>query len=502
MVQFGKRTTPPAERMGARRIYEALRDQILGGVFGTDGQLPSSRGLALELGVSRTTVTVAYEQLLAEGFIEVRQGARPRVTFAATDQAGSRRPTKRSRPVNLSGFGERIAAAPPRIDRVPGTPIADFRYGDLPCSDFPTVIWKRAMNAAMAIHAERLTYDDPKGSRRLRKALQGYLWRARRLRCDLEQIVVVNGSQQGLDLCARLFLDPGDHFVIENPGYAMARRVFAVTGASPVSIGVDSDGLRTDLLDGIRARLAYVTPSHQFPLGGVLPISRRHQLLEWARQCDAYVIEDDYDSEYRYDIKPVSPLYGLEESGNVIYLGTISKTLSPTLRIGYLVVPSDLQHVFASAKQLMDRHSPLFEQEALASLIESGFYESHVRRVRRLNGERREALLKALQYQFGDRVTMEGTDAGLHIVVWLKDLRSSQEAEFIDRVQRAGVGIYSISPLYDGELGNGYADRVGLVMGYAALDTQRIERGVHILAHVVEQMRSRTRAKKRRSRQS
>ncbi len=190
----------------------------------------------------------------------------------------------------------------------------------------------------------------------------------------------------------------------------------------PVSIPVDADGLNTALLVGVEARLAYVTPSHQFPLGSVLPISRRHQLLAWARQHGAYIIEDDYDSEYRYDINPVPPLHGLEGSGHVIYLGTISKTLSPTLRIGYLVVPPELQEVFATAKQLTDRHSPIIEQEALASLIESGAYESHVRRVRRLNGERRETMLNALRHRFGDEISIEGADAGLHVVMWLNRL--------------------------------------------------------------------------------
>ncbi|RWD97339.1 MAG: PLP-dependent aminotransferase family protein, partial [Mesorhizobium sp.] len=167
-------------------------------------------------------------------------------------------------------------------------------------SDFPALTWKRAMNAAMSQRPRRLAYDDPRGSARLRQALQGYLWRARTLSCEVEQILVVSGSQQGLDMCARLLLDPSDSFVIEDPCYRMARQVFANTGATPVSVAVDSDGMKTELLEGITARLAYVTPSHQFPLGGVLPISRRYQLLEWSRRNDAYVIEDDYDGEYRY----------------------------------------------------------------------------------------------------------------------------------------------------------------------------------------------------------
>ena len=479
-----------SQGMGALQIYEEIKGQILRGVFGTAGQLPSSRALAHELGVSRTTVTAAYEQLLAEGFIEVHQGARPHVAPSVVGRARHKTASKRTVRTRLSTYGEHVRTIPPWSDKEPGKLIVDFRYGDLASSDFPITLWKRLMNKAMEQRPQRLCYDDPRGSRRLRMALQGYLWRARTIRCDLDQIIIVNGSQQGLDLCARLLLDATDRFVIENPCYAMARQIFSGTGASPVSVPVDDDGLNTDLLAEIDARLAYVTPSHQFPLGGVMPISRRHQLLQWAKRHDAYVIEDDYDSEYRYDINPVAPLHGLEDSDNVIYLGTISKTLSPGLRIGYLVVPPGLQEVFATAKELTDRHSPVAEQEALAALIESGAYESHVRRVRRLNHERRETMLNALRRRFGDKVAIEGADAGLHIVVWLKELPRSREAALLEKARRAGVGVHTISRLYDQDADEFRPDRIGLVMGYAALDTRRIERGIHLLAEAIKQVRS------------
>ncbi|EHH12025.1 transcriptional regulator [Mesorhizobium amorphae CCNWGS0123] len=388
----------------------------------------------------------------------------------------------------MSAYGERLRVTPPWPDYLPTGLRVDFRYGDLAPADFPALVWKRVMNEAMGQRPLRLAYDDPRGSRRLRQALQGYLWRARTLSCDLEQIIVVNGSQQGLDLCARLLLDPADHFVIENPCYRMARQVFASTGASPIPVTVDEDGMKTELLAGIGARLAYVTPSHQFPLGGVMPVARRHQLLEWARHNNAYVIEDDYDSEYRYDINPVPPLHSLEDHGAVIYLGTISKTLSPMLRIGYLVVPPELQEVFATAKQFADRHSPVAEQEALASLIESGGYESHVRRVRRLNGERRETLLGALQRCLGDRIAVQGAEAGLHVVVWLNDLQRSRGTALVEAARRTGLGLHLISPLYERHSEEGRTDRVGLVMGYAALSIRQIEKGVEVLREVVKQV--------------
>ncbi len=474
--------------LGARQIYETLRDQIADGVFGVDGQLPSSRSLALDLGVSRTTVTVAFEQLLAEGFIDVRQGARPHVARGSMRAEASKRVPRPGKTVQLSAYGKRLQGLPAPPAPRPGRLIADFRYGDLAIGDFPAATWRRAVNAAMAQRADRLGYDDPRGAKRLRLALQGYLWRARGLRCELDQIVIVNGSQQGLDLCARLLLDAHDSFAVEEPGYAMARHIFASTGAAPIPTEVDGEGLIVDRLADSAARLVYVTPSHQFPLGSVMAVARRRQLLDWAARMRAYVVEDDYDSEFRYDIDPVPPLHTLDAHGNVIYLGTVSKTLSPTLRIGYLVVPHELQDAFAMAKQLSDRHSAVLEQEALASVIESGLYESHIRKMRRLHRERRETLLAAIRLKFADRVAIAGADAGLHVVAQFLDLPRSVEAELIAAGRRAGIGLHSVSELY---ATSRRPSMVTLIMGYAALDPARIERGIHVLADVVDRMRGR-----------
>nr|WP_271501037.1 PLP-dependent aminotransferase family protein [Bradyrhizobium sp. CCBAU 11357] len=294
-----------------------------------------------------------------------------------------------------------------------------------------------------------MTYDDPRGSLRLRTALQGYLWRSRTVRCEIDQIIVVNGSQQGLDLCARLLLDAGDRFVMEDPGYPMARHILSATGAIAVPIPVDANGL--DM-----ARLARARSSSRLR-NALAPIStwrchadgRRHQLLAWTKKVEAYVIEDDYDSEYRYDTKPVLPLHALEKSEHVIYLGTVSKTLSPTLRIGYVVVPPELQFAFSAGKQIMDRHTSLIEQEALATMLDAGAYDSHVRRMRRRNDERRRALIEALRRRFDDRVRIEGDAAGLHLVVWFDDLPKKSEAALIKAARAKGVGIYPMSPLYD-----------------------------------------------------
>ena len=251
-----------------------------------------------------------------------------------------------------------------------------------------------------------------------------------------------------------------------------------------IPVAVDREGMRTEGLPA--ARLAYATPSHQFPLGGVMSAGRRRELLAWAQRTGAYVIEDDYDSEYRFDIAPIPPLQALDDAGRVIYLGTVSKTLSPTLRLGYLVVPAALSMSFAKAKRLTDRHSPGLEQEALADLIESGAYERHVRRVRRRNGERRAALLAALSEALGDAVTVVGADAGLHVVVWLNRVPRAREDALIARAHAAGLGVYPIAPLYAPPPASARPDMAGLVMGYASLDEQGIEQGVRMLREVLE----------------
>lgn len=482
------RDVTSARPQSARGIYAALKTQIGTGVYRPGAALPSTRALATELGVSRTTVTAAYEQLHSEGFITGRQGARARVAAMPTAAkpeapntgASEARPT-------LSRFGERVAATVlPARPQAPSGLVADFRYGDLASTDFPADIWKRAVAVAASRRPRRLSYDAPAGADELRKALQAYLWRARSLRCEMEQIIIVNGSQQGLDLCARLLLEPGENFVVEDPCYGMARQVFAAAGGIAIPVEADQEGLRTDRLATLSARLAYVTPSHQYPLGGVMPVARRLELLAWARRYGACVIEDDYDSEYRYDIAPVPPLHALAEGSEIIYLGTVSKALSPTIRLGYLVLPPALAPVFTTAKALADRHAPGLEQHALTILLESGAYERHVRRSRRRNAERRATLLAALARRLGDRVVVAGADAGLHVVVWFRDIAAADELAFVARGRERGIGVYPIGPLYMSPETAARPDMAGLVIGYASVEPQEIERGVAILTELVE----------------
>ncbi len=458
----------------ARRIVAAIKERIRAGAYKPGDRLPSTRAFAAEWGASRTTVTAAYGQLVAEGYLASRPGARAVVAVALSANPAPA-PGEGTAPRRLSRFAERLLALP-----VPAASarhrIADFRYGDLSAADFPVLAWRRALNRASLRREPRLRYGDPFGAATLRTELQGYLWRARGIGCTAEQIIIVNGSQQGLDLCARLLLEPGDAFVIEDPGYGLARSAFAAAGGAAVPVPVDQEGMRTEALPP--ARLAYVTPSHQFPLGSVLSAARRQALLAWARRTGALVIEDDYDGEYRHDVSPIPPLRTADPNA-VIYVGTLSKTLSPTLRLGYLVVPADLCRAFSEAKRLTDRHTPLLEQEALAELMASGAYERHVRSARRRNSERRAALLDALAKQFGSRVTVTGAQTGLHVVAWLDGVAAHREPFLCSAAREAGIGLYPVSPLYALEQP---ARQAGFVLGYAALEPEELRRGVGALA--------------------
>lgn len=463
-----------------RRIYLSLRDQITSGVYAAGDRLPSSRALADQLGVSRTTVTAAYDQLISEGYIQVRQGTRPTVTSSGRPADTGEAPQGRETAPQVSEYASRVMALPKNISAEQEALQHDFRYGDIASSDFPKLAWRRALSSAVLAHKERLGYEHPAGNLALRHALQGYLWRARGIECDVSQIVIVSGSQQALDLCARVLVNPGGLVVLEEPCYAMARNVMLATGAKSIPVNCDRDGMdTTQLPDPKGVALAFVTPSHQFPLGGVLPSHRRQALIEWANAGNTYIIEDDYDGEYRYDVRPIPPL-SITGQGRVIYIGTVSKTLSPTLRLGYMVLPGKLVDPFVRCKQITDRHSSSFEQEALAAMIESGAYESHVRKMRRLNAERRAVFLKAMADAFGGEVDIVGTSAGLHVVVWFNRMAAGDEERFAAHARKDGVGIYPISRLFAAPTDQ----RAGFIFGYASIAIALIAKGIDDLARV------------------
>jgi GntR family transcriptional regulator/MocR family aminotransferase len=451
--------------------------------------MPSTRTIAADTHVSRITAVIAYDQLIAEGYAEPRRGSGTYVAAAlARDGAlRARRQPIASAPARLSAYGRRVIAttrgqAPSWAPRPASLPY-DFRYGRPAIGDFPHALWRRllARRARRASH-RALDYGPPEGLPELRAALADYLRRSRAVVCDESQIVVVSGSQQALDLVGRVLFDAGDRVLLEEPHYAGARRAFRGIGARLRALPVDGEGLDVGRLagGGQRFRAAYVTPSHQFPLGVVMSVSRRLALLAWAERTGAYVVEDDYDSEYRYVGRPIESLQGLDRTGRVLYVGTFSQVLFPSLRLGYLVLPRPLVEVFRTAKALADTGSATLEQGALADFMREGHYERHLRRSRARVARRRAALLEAIEAHLGDRAEVCGADAGLHVVVWLRSVRRERLPELIERSASAGVGVYPAAPCYLRP-----PPRAGLLLGYASLDEAEIRRGIERLAQCV-----------------
>jgi GntR family transcriptional regulator/MocR family aminotransferase len=473
-----------------QRLYRGLRQAILEGRHPPDGRLPSTRTLAIDLGLSRNIVIMAFEQLRAEGYIESRGGSGTFVSTTLPDAAlapWSAPQAARATPLpsRLSAHARRVVGLAPLPP--PGAPATtglryDFRYGIPAVEDFPHATWRRLLaRRAQAASIRTLRYGRARGFEPLRKAIADYLTRSRGVVATFEQVIVVNGSQQALDLVARLLLDVGDRVAIEEPCYQGARNVFLAAGARVLPTPVDDAGLDVSKLPRSGSvRLAYVTPSHQFPLGGLLPLSRRLDLLRWAEDTGAHVLEDDYDGEFRYEERPVQAVQGLDRSGRVLYVGTFSKVLFPSLRLGYLVVPRPLASSVAALKFLMDFHTATFEQEVLADFITEGHFEQHLRRSRARNASRRAALLEALQDGFGDRIEICGANAGVHVVVWFRDYRSSQLPAILTRAVAERLGIYSVAPFYMRQ-----PRRAGMLFGYASLSEREIRAGVKLLREVL-----------------
>jgi GntR family transcriptional regulator/MocR family aminotransferase len=326
-----------------------------------------------------------------------------------------------------------------------------------------------------------LRYGRTLGYGPLRKAIASYAARSRGVAATAEQVVVVNGTQQALDLIAQLLVEPGDQVLVEEPCYLAARQVFAAAGACLLPTAVDERGLDTSRLPrDADVRLAYVTPSHQFPLGGILPLERRLELLRWAQRSGAYIVEDDYDSEFRYDGRPVESVQGLDRDGRVLYVGTFSKVLFPSLRIGYLIVPKSLTPAIASLRFLSDCHSPTFEQTVLADFISEGHFERHLRRSRERNKARRAALLAALQRHLGSSVAIAGASAGVHLVLWLREVAPAELDALLSQAAVRGLGAYSVAPYYSRP-----PQRAGLLLGYANLSERDIHQGVALLARIL-----------------
>lgn len=470
-----------------RQIYRALRDQILKGVRAPGTPIPPSRQLSAELGCSRNVVTLAYDQLLAEGYLQSRRGSGTFVATALARQRPVEQPTRRNQgPRNLSAYSERLLAQTnqQRVDwqRQAQPPPYDFWYGRPPLADFPHDTWCRLLGrAARQATLRQLDYGSPQGVVELRTAIAAYLQRARGVVCTPDQLFVVNGFQQALDLVSRVLLNPGDPVVVEEPHYRPARMAFEAIGANIQGVAVDADGLCVADLPRDSTRLIYVTPSHQFPTGAVLPLPRRLDLLAWATRRDAYVLEDDYNGEYRYSGRPVETLQGLDEHGRVLYAGTFSKVMFPALRIGYLVVPEALVRPFAIAKTLADAGGPTVVQLALADFIQGGHFERHVRRARARNAARRKAMLEAISQHFGNQVEVVGANAGLHVMLRLPAVPMRRVRELRHRAAELGVGVYSAAPFYlDPPTGG------EVLLGYASLTEAEIREGVRRLAQAMK----------------
>jgi GntR family transcriptional regulator/MocR family aminotransferase len=464
-----------------RQLYDALRGAIVDGRITPGTRLPSTRALAETLGVSRSTITSSFAQLHSEGYLEATTGSG---TFVSDDLPAEGPPERPRRDVQgpgasirLSTYGASLAEAGPlEPPRVPGT--IDFRDGRPAFDAFPFAQWRRCIARSIGSDGAWLDYSpDPAGDAGLREAIAAYLGRARAVRARAGDVVIVSGSQQAIDIIARVLIEPGDVVALEEPGYLGAQRTFAANGADLRPIPVDEDGVRIDLLerDASNARLVYVTPSHQFPLGVVLSSERRRELLRWAEGAGAIVVEDDYDSAYRYEGRPIPALAGIDLSGRVLYVGTFSKTMFPALRIGYVVVPPALRCVVLAAKAFSDRQSPILEQRALASFIADGSFERHLRRMRVLYRERRAALLAALRRAIGHDATVIGDRAGMHLVVRLR----GAGPDFAERALRAGVALMSTGAHH---LRGGVPGEY--IFGFAEHDEATIAEGIARLGRV------------------
>jgi len=458
-----------------RQIYEQWRRGILTGRFRRGDPVPSTRELALTLQVSRSTVTEAYDQLIAEGYLETAHGSGTFVCRKLPDELLTARQVAKQAPpervsVRLSPYGSRLTAEYGRPHASPGT--IDFASGTPDLPHFPFVLWRRLLmrylrkpERAIFDYAERSTGDP-----RLCAEIAAYVSRLRAVRATPEQVIMVNGSQQALDLCARLLLEPGDDIAMENPGYRGAHRVFTAQGAQLHPLPIDSEGAVVRQITR-PVRLAYVTPSHQLPTGVSMTLARRLEIIAWARQRRAVVIEDDYCSEYRYSGSPLPSLQGLASDAAVIYIGTFSKIMFPGLRLGYIVAPPQLVPAFARAKWLADRHTAVLEQAALADFLSEGHLERHIRRMRRLYGLRREALVESLERHFGASAKVFGEAAGMHLMVQFDDERIAQRAAH-QRVHLVSADEYYLTKPPGNEF----------VFGFTSIGERTIREGIRRLA--------------------
>jgi GntR family transcriptional regulator/MocR family aminotransferase len=463
-----------------RQICDAFREAIVDGRLRGGQRLPSTRALAAELGVSRISVLNAFDQLVAEGYFESRTGSGTYVSTQLADEARSSRrpPARQGRSPGPRPVGRRPEALLRPPDPWQGG-FGPFRVSEPALDQFPFQAWARLVaRHSKGVPRSALKYGSPMGDWPLRQALGAYLRTARAVRCEPEQIMVVSGSQQALEITARVLLDPGQAVWVEEPGYGGARDALTMAGARLIPVPVDEEGL--DVSAGTRkarrARAALVTPSHQYPLGATLTAARRLELLDWAQASGAWIVEDDYDSEYRYESQPIAALQGLDRDGRVIYVGTFSKVLYPALRVGYLVIPRDLVDRFAAVREAMDIFPPALNPAVLADFIAEGHFARHLRRTGILYRDRRSALVDALA-ALGPRWRVAGAEAGMHLVA-LGD--GCDDRDISGRAARERLWAMPLSACYLGR-----PVRQGLVLGYGGTTAGQMPGAVERLRRVV-----------------
>jgi GntR family transcriptional regulator/MocR family aminotransferase len=460
---------PEAGKPLTTQLYEQLRHAISGGRLLPGDQLIPSRQLADELGVSRHTVTTAYGRLVAEGYAEGHAGGGSVVASASpappigTGPAGALRPSPR------------FAGLSPYFRPPPYGCQFDLRPGHPDPVLFPGALWRRRVTAAVA--AEQPWYGDPAGKIRLRRANAGWVTRSRSVAATEDTVVITCGAQHAIDLVARVLLEPGECVAVEDPGYVPARRLFHALGADVVGVPVDDQGLVVDLLPP-SARIVYVTPSHQFPLGMTMSMPRRRALLRWAERHDAAVIEDDYDTEFRYVDRPLEPLQALDANGRVVYVGSFSKTFSPAVRLGFAVVPQPLAEPVAALRQLIDWHPPIAMQTALAGFINEGLLDKHIRRTRRAYAERHRILNEALSGPLAGHLTPRASHAGLHVAAVLRG--GLRENEVLLAAARHGIVTAGLHDCY-----HTGPPQSGLLIGFGAVSTTGLQVALRTLGRIL-----------------
>ncbi len=478
-----------------RQIYDGLRSAILDGRLEPGTRLPSTRAFALELGVARNTVIAVFEQLAAEGFLRPRVGDGTRVADIEPELLP--RPARKAplspRIRRRSASGSAVSPLSVRGKAIvgvgrgaPGPGERAFQPGLPDIAAFPHRTWARILaRHARTPERARLGYDDAAGDPRLRAAIAAYVTAARGVRCSPDRVVAVAGAQAALDLCVRLLLDPGDPAWIEEPGYAGARAALLGAGARIEPVPVDSEGL--DVAAGEArcpgARLAYITPSCQFPLGVTLSLERRLRLLDWAERAGAFVIEDDYDSEYRYRGRPITAVQGIDTNDRVAYVGTFAKTMFPALRVGYVIAPEGLETAFARAVRNTGHSVPQPVQGALAEFIDAGHYGRHVRRMRALYARRRARLFALAREHLSDVLELIPCEAGMQVAGWLAN--DLDDRALAAAGARAGLALAPLSACWTGP-----GARAGLHLGYAGVSEDALGHAVPKLARIIARCRS------------